>query len=343
MIFTRPTADEERLLAFAERRRRWRKSGLLGSESRDAESPATETPGAWKTSRLWTRIMFFALGLVCVAALFGCLDVLDVPGEEWITGIACIAIGEWLVRRGRFIHSGIEETLWIAGLYLMIFGLPGPPRNEGLLLFAAASFLAGARLLNGLFVAAALFYVFAYVSTQWNEELGAIVAIVVTIAAVAAATRILLRPFHDRALTWIVLIAPLYASIILVVEKSLTLLVVMAILLGALLAAGLRFRLHPPLLSALIVGVVLAGEISRRSRLLTETELFIWGLLAFAVAIVSTRAFRGRQRGVTSDRILDDPVLGLAEIAGTVVIAPTAEAQPHRGGEFGGGGATTEW
>src|SRR5688572_24446751 len=98
---------------------------------------------------LFVALLFFVLTSVGVFAFYMLTE------NGILTAALAIALAEFLIRVRRWFHTGVESALWIGGLFAIVADLPGPPRAEGMLLFAAASAIAGARVRNPLFGALA--------------------------------------------------------------------------------------------------------------------------------------------------------------------------------------------
>ena len=144
---------------------------------------------AWRRNSLGLSIVFFVLTAIAVLATFGFFKLIDLPGAGFITAAICLALAEWLIRTRSFFGTGIESALWLGGLFAFIFGLPGEGRTEVVLLFAAASAIAGWRVRNALFGGLAMALVIGYFIAKNQNVVAILTAIVVTLLAVAALSR----------------------------------------------------------------------------------------------------------------------------------------------------------
>jgi len=339
----RPTVSEERLLEVRGRAKRWTKSGLLSPTG--AEGVGRLAP-RWKESGRFARVAFFFLTLLCVGAFYGIQAVPDFGPRGWFTALAAIGVAELLVNRAGFLRTGVEEALYIGGLYAFILGLPGPPRNEGLLLFAIATLVAGLRFANAFFVAGSVAWTLVYAVTEWDESSAMLLALAVAVIAAIISRKTFERPLVDRSLAWITLMAPPLAVAFYFDDEWMAFIWIAAVVAVALGVAGVLGRTHPPLVASLMTGAFVVTELTRRSDLALRSALFAWGVGIGIVAIAAERLLRGRRTGITSTRLLDDPESRLLELAGTIAIAPTKAAAPREpgfepgGGEFGGGGAS---
>lgn len=351
----RPTVAEERNIALGDAFAAWNRSGLVDGAARRAVEEASAT--TWKTSSLLARAGMFLLGLLTIAALYWFLDALGVPAHEWVTAAAALAASEVLIRKGRLFASGIEEALWLVGCFCIILGLPGPQRDEGLLLFALAFAIASWRLLNPLFAPLAVWLVAFYLGVKLDTE-AATGWTVIAAGAVALRLTVVLwrRPYVGRAISIVAFAAAPVAWMVFAgaghadgsgVPAWLApgpLLGVAALAVAALLV-GIRWRLHAPLAGGLL-GLAAAGYELRNLFLLPdEAKLVLAGLALFGAAWVLERRLRDT-RPITSRPLTADPFAPFAEMAAGAVVAPAPvmpETREGGGGGFGGAGSSGEW
>ncbi|HVS30995.1 MAG TPA: hypothetical protein VMS98_06025 [Thermoanaerobaculia bacterium] len=320
-----PSVAEERAMALARKYERF--------------EPQLRT--AWRSNGLFVSIVFSVLTLIAVAATFGFFHLLEMP-KGFITAAIAIAVAELLIRRLRFFGTGVESALWLGGLFALIFGLPGEGRAEAILLFAAASFVAGARVRNAWFGALGLVLITAYFALRDLDAVALAFPLALTLMAVVALMREWQRPSTESFFSIAVVVMPAAGAIAgprLEPGWALFWLVAAA----ALLVSGLRMR-HHALLTASGVAVVIAA-IAGRDVLPwpAEWQLIAAGALLMASAVLATRVLRGRERGIV---IAPEAAGDSLEILATLQLSPTVETVPRqegRGGSFGGAGASGEF
>ncbi|HUP49159.1 MAG TPA: hypothetical protein VNA04_10260 [Thermoanaerobaculia bacterium] len=296
----------------------------------------------WRSNGVVLSIVFFALTSIGILALYGFLYQIKLT---WLTGILSIALAEFLIHGRRFFGTGVESALWLGGLFALIFELPGPPREEGLLLFAAAAALAGWRMRNGFFGALAALFVMRYTAARGDETVAASVAVVLSLAALAALGREWGRPSTERL--WIALLIIPPVSLLIDVPR---LLPWWAALMGGMaigsLAAGLRIRTHAPLIASAVY-LALSTAILAAHDLLpltVEWRLITGGALLLAASAALARLLRDRTGGIVTMPATSAPFEEAAQIVGTLALQPrVAQAPQEPGGRFGGAGATGEF
>lgn len=328
------------MLELAERAKAWVRSGLLTGDA-EVRRRAPEL----RVFRLWARAALFVLTIVCVAALYG-LFHLTVGLEGWLSAALCLALAEFLIRRSRFFRTGVEEALWIGGLFALIIGLPGPPKNEGLLLFGLACLIAGLRLLQPLFLALSPLFGLIWLMTELDTgEAGGWLALAISVVATFLLRQEIRRPSIDWMLALLVAGSPLLAWIAFEIDSSITSLQLAAVLLTilVLVVTGAISRLHPPLFGAMLVAVPAGFELGERFPMRADLKMLLAGLIVFGCGVALDRLLRQPPRGVTSRRLVREEGLELLEIAAVTPLAPPATPGPDRGGEFGGAGASDEW
>jgi hypothetical protein len=363
----RPTPAEERWHELAVR---------LGKPPGTA--PFAQRSGAWRRARLPTRCALFLAGQVAAVMAYVVLDLLHAPFALSGAGVAEIVLAEWLIRQRRLYASGIEEALELSGLLLIGYDLVsagvGFPAASITWVVAAAFAIAGARLLNALFMTvAAIACVAAIVynsglHSPWLElhdgRIASLLCYLIAIAALAAGARTYSRPAHDRMLDWLVVAMPVagylwsagvptdYVVADYRHDHSLyTLYTPLAPLaFGALaLFTGLRRRTHAPVLAAMLCAACVAYELRSLSGWPYQVRFMVWGAVLLVAAIVVERWLRRPRRGITSLNVgAGSETADLLQLAGAAVIAPQAQAAPAPsfkggGGGFGGGGASGQY
>lgn len=302
---------------------------------------------AWRRNSLGLSIVFFVLTSIAVLATFGFFKLIDLPGAGWITAAISLALAEWLIRTRSFFGTGIEPALWLGGLFAFIFGLPGEGSTEVILLFAAASAIAGWRvrnpLLGGLSVALAIGYLLAK-----NQNAAAVAAaIAVTLLAVAALSREWQRPSTEALWRVIAIVPTAVAMLGSLLRVEAWWAFVFFTLALVLVAAGLRLRAHTPLIAAAVNSAIGLAVLAAHDLLpfAPEWQLMMGGAILLAASAVIARAVRGRTTGIvtTPDSLTrsDDDL----ELLATIAAQPRVDATPAAsdGGRFGGAGSTGEF
>jgi len=292
----------------------------------------------WRTYGVLAQLVFFALTCAGVFALYWFL-----PGAKGlITAVIAIALAEYLIRARHWFFTGIESGLWIGGLFAVIFDLPGEGKPEALLLFAAASAIAGARVRNPLFGALAAGFTMHYLETRY--DLGVLFALVCGLLAIIALCRTWQRPSTEWLWIAIATLLPLagYAE---ADAKWRTVTIALYAAYGALaLILAIRKRHHAFFAAAGIGFAVAAIELARILALRDEAKFAIAGTLLLAISLTISRALRNRTTGFvsTKDTTADANLLELAAtIAATPHHSPAAtESRPEGDGNFGGAGAS---
>ena len=158
-----------------------------------------------KGRTLFLQLLFFVLTFVGVFAFYFLCGELQLP-KGYLTAAVALGLAEYLILGRGWKHTGVEDALWIGGLFAILHDYDGNA-DHILLFYAAASAVAGARVRNPLFGALAAVFVTAYMETK--HDLGVLTALAfATIALVA-----LCRTWRRRSTEWlwiaIALILPL--------------------------------------------------------------------------------------------------------------------------------------
>ena len=322
MILAWPTAEEERARALRK---------LIGKEI---------APSPWRSHSAIVALVFF--GLTCLAVAAPAILIAYAP-----TGAAAILLGELLIRKNRFAGTGIESALWIGGLFCLILALPGPPRAEGLLLFAAACAIAGVRVRNPLFGAGAAAFVVAYVYDK-SEAAAWLVALAIGAAASIALLRTWRRPSTEQLFIALAIVMPIAAYMAREFREFHSNPAILLLYAGYGIAAivlGLAKR-HRALLVAGAIAIVIARIEAHDWIRFTEWSLMADGVLLLIIGVVAHSALRGRTRGIVVTPATITPYDEAMQIVATVAVAPphAAPQETQRavggGGTFGGAGSS---
>jgi hypothetical protein len=323
MIVVWPTAAEERARALHR---------LIGKDV---------VPPAWRSHSVIVSLVFFFLTSLAIAAPAALIS-------SFVAGVAAVVIGEMLIRIGRFAGTGIESALWIGGLFCMIFALPGPPRAEGLLLFAAACAIAGARVRNPIFGACGALFVIAYI---YDKSPGAAfgAAVAIGIAAAMALPRRWQRPSTEHLFIALALVMPVAAYVAHEIKAFHSDPLLLALYAGYGITAiilGLWAR-HRALLIVGAIAIIIARVEAHDWLAFSEWSLMADGILLLIAGVIAHWALRGRTRGIVVTPASVTPYDEAMQIIGTVALAPphaTVHAEEPRevgeGGTFGGAGSS---
>lgn len=360
------SVDEERQLELRNRVSGWKGGALLSDEEAARLLAAIPTP--WRVSGIAGRIVSFGLSVLLVVAAFWFFDLLNLP-KGFLAALLAVGAAEYLIRSRKLLRTGIEEGLYIAGLYAFIFGLPGEGAPEAMLLFVAASSIAALRLRQPLFAVVALVQLVAYVIWRADKanigelNIGLLVAALTLLCSVVAlrlSRRLWESPAVDAVFAIIVAVAPVATYSALMAgyggEKVPVVFGALLVAYGAILFfVGIRERMHAPLVGAALLVGVIAFDLGARMPLLREWKLIGGGIVLLAATLVAERRLRGRRRGLTSDAlesIRDQEVLDMAAAA---ALAPhgrphtpeqpepspeVTESSDSSSSSFGGGGST---
>jgi len=340
-------AQDERNHAVRERAGQWCEEGLIDAETRRAVEASIVVP--WRTYGVISQCVFFVLTAIGMGAAYGLAEIIHVPKAGLFAGLAFLVAAEVLIH-ARWFGTGVEAALWIGGLFALITELPSTGAPEALLVIGAACAMAGVRVRNPIFGAAAAIFVMAYAEKKF--DLGVVTALVIAGIAVAALLRSWRRPSTEWL--WIVMalvlpVAGWFAADAQWRHATIALYAIFGFV--ALLLAFVK-RHHALLLSGAI-GITVAGvEFSKTVALPLELKLAAGGVFLFALAMIVSRALRSRTSGlvVTPAKLTaaDDAL----SIAGALIAShasqaeassATPEARPQGEGGFGGGGATGDY
>ncbi|HUF17214.1 MAG TPA: hypothetical protein VMS12_04125 [Thermoanaerobaculia bacterium] len=345
-----PETAEERLAVLRARLKTWERSGLIDAER--ARNLAESTRSRWIHSALVSRAIYFVLTLICVAAVYGLASLAGLP-EAPVTAILCLVVAEVLILRFGLFRAGPDEALYLAGLFLLIFARPGPPRDEVFLLISGALVLAGVRLRNGFFLTGSVIAAIVYLAVKSDQaEVAALLSLGVAFAGIALLNRNYLHPIRDRFFLWIIVVMPPFAYALLQLDgpgPGMYMIAGAFLIAAMLLLAGIAIRHHAPLLSGLLVAGIGGYETGQRMDIPIEFRLMFAGALIGTVVLILHRMFRDRTTGITSERLLQTEHPALLEPLAAAALAasqPSKERPSGReggGGRYGGGGASGEF
>jgi hypothetical protein len=329
MMHLWPDVEEERRIEFRGRARRW-----------ELKLPP-ETP-SWRWNGVLLAAVLFVLTLIPVVATFALLDHWKMRPEGLWTAVVAVAAAEVLILGFRFFRTGVESALWLGGLFAFIFGLKGPAKPEALLLFAAASAIAGLRVRQPLFGALAAVFVVSYWERKgWPGFAG--IAILISLAAVLALLREWRRPSNEYLFVGLAVITPLAGADTTPVWS-------LAFAAAAVICAaiGLRARMHAPLIAAAVHLAVAAGILAAHEILpwRAEWSAIVAGAILLAASLLISRELRGRTRGIVATPFEITGFDEALQIGATLALQPKAEIaddEGRGGGRFGGAGATGEF
>jgi hypothetical protein len=316
----------------------------------------------WRTNGVLLQAVFFVLTLFALGAFHGMITVFvfsalgdgheayATPGRGLFTGIVALVLAEYLIRVRRWFSTGAEAALWIGGLIALITELPRSGTPESILVIGAAFVVAGVRVRNPLFGAAAVICVVHYLEDRF--DVGLVAALLVATAALLALLRTWQRPSNEWLWIAIALLLPL-AGVVYADREWRTFTIVSYALFAAIaLALALARRHHAFFLAAIIGASVAATYLATMfPDVPIEARLALGGALLLAIAFTVSRALRGHTAGfvLTPEKLtpVDDQLQLAATFAAhtataTHSAAHAPEPQPGGGG-FGGAGASGDY
>lgn len=300
--------------------------------------------GLSKAHGLFIAIAFFVFTALGAGGMFGFCKLLDLPAG-WITAIVSIALAELLIRRFRFHGTGVESALWLGGLYAWIFGLPSQGKPEALLVFAAASAIAGWRVRNAFFGAVTIVLVIAYLGAKEWYVAALVAGILIAAGALAALAREWQRPSNEMLFVMTMVVAPIAGAVASMSETAPLWGFAYLALAIAQFAFGVRRRDRMALFGGAVSTVIAAIVMRDALPFAIEWKLILSGIVLFGISLSISRALRGRTRGLVLTPVKNAYEEAL-RVFGTAVFAPQAKAEPAPvggGGGFGGGGATGDY
>lgn len=284
---------------------------------------------------LFAQLLFFVLTCICLAALYWALGANGI-----VTGIAALALAEYLIGVRGWFRTGVESALWLGGLFALISELPHSGKPEALLVVAAAAAIAGARVRNPLFGALAAGLAMHYCEAKW--DLGVLIALVIATAAIALLCRTWQRPSNEWLFILIAVTLPLAGYAEADAKWRTTTIALYAGFGVAALIAAIAKRHHAFFLAAASGLAVAAIELARAIDAPLEAELAIGGAMLLALSLLVSRALGGRTRGFVATKEQLPEALDAIEIAAAIKISPSESpaGRENGGGHFGGAGAS---
>jgi hypothetical protein len=341
-----PSVAEEQRIELAERVGGWERAGVISPADRAALVAWAATP--WRVYKLPLRIGLFLLTWFAASSVAGLFFLALEEIGALVIGVTAIALAEWLIRGKRFFRTGVEEGLWIIGVFMILFQLGRFGLDDEKILIAItaiAILLAGVRLLNvpiamvGIAVGVIWFGVIAEGTLPAAIALGVIGG-----GAAALHLRPAERPFWSSLTGWTAALAPPLVWAILLLDHKPEAVIWASVATVAWLAAGIAFRSRALLAGGWLSLLALGYDLAERTRLLPEAKLVIGGGLLFLVAIALEKWLRTPRGGFTSIPLDDESLDGALQLVGVAAIAPGPLPEGREaGGRFGGAGASGEY
>lgn len=313
---------------------------------RDDVAAQLEVPG--RTSGLLAQIAFFVLTCVALGAFYGLTHICEIKFYGLVTGVVAIVLAEYLIGAKRWFFTGVEAALWLGGLLALISELPHSGKPEALLVVAAVGAIAGLRVRNPLFGAAAAIFVMVYFEERFN--LGVVYALSIAFAACLALLRTWRRPTTEALWIALALVMPIVGRFTAdPVWRDTT--ISLYLILGAVaLLLGIAKRHHALFLTAMIAFAIAGRDLSEKVTVPLEAKLALDGALLLALSFAISRLLRDRTRGFVLTPIQLTPLDDALQTAATLVFQPTSSAPPEPppapsggGGSFGGAGASGDY
>ncbi len=299
---------------------------------RDRTGLAVNVP--WKTYGLFPQVIFF---LLTCGALFAFHRIVFESGI--ITGVAALALAEYLIHRHRWYRTGVEAALWLGGLFAFISDLPNSGKPEAMLVLAAAAAIAGARLRHPIFGALAAGLVMHYFEKKW--DLGVLAALIIAVSAIVLLCRTWQRPSNEWLFILIAITLPC-AGWAEADAKWRTVTIALYAAFGVIAFIAAIVKPHHAFFLAAAEGFAVAAiELADELDAPPEVALGIGGALLLSLSLIVSRMLRDRTRGFVSTKE-QLPAADAIEIAGAISISPPAQpaARESGGGQFGGAGAS---
>ena len=298
----------------------------------------------WRTNGIVAQVFFFILTCIALGASYGLANVLRIPRPGLITGIAAIVLAEMLIAR-RWFFTGVEAALWIGGVFALISELPRSGTPESMLVIAAACAIAGARVRNPLFGAAAAVFVMLYCEERF--DLGVVCALVIALASCIALLRAWQRPSTEMLWIAMALMMPVAGRFTADARWRPMTIALYAIFGAVVLILAITRRHHALFLAAMIALGIAATDIAERIAAPAEAKFAVAGGVLLAIAFAISRALRDRTHGLVLTPIELTPFDDAMERGATLNLQP-AVAQPDPqlstgGGKFGGAGASGDF
>lgn len=303
--------------------------------------PAAQLPQPWHGYGLIGQIVFFLLTIAGIFAFYA------LTRGELLTSAVCLALAEFLINGRRWFGTGVEAALWIGGLISAVTALPNTGAPEGNLLVAAAAGIAGFRVRNPVFGAAAAYFVTRYFEDRF--DLGTLAALLIAVMALAALHRTWKRPSTEWLFIALVVTMP-FAGWSHADSRWSTLTIALHAAFAAIcFTCAVWKRHHGMFAGGAAAAIVAVSVLHERLRLPEELILAVAGATLLAASLLTARLLRGRTRGfvITREALtpFDDDLEGLATIAAAPAHSAgnPPEGRPQGDGGFGGAGATGDY
>jgi len=308
---------------------------------RELTGVAIDVP--WRAYNLFAQAVFFVVTGIGVYTLYKAVD-----DNGIITGVAALAVAEYLIRRHRWFRTGVESALWIGALFAFISELPNSGRPEAMLVLGAAAAIAGARVRNPLFGALAAGFAMHYFERKW--DLGVLFALVVAMIAMVLLSRTWRRPSTEWLFIAIALTLPLAGYAEADAAWRWTTIALYAAFGCIAFAFAIARRHHAFFLAAALGFTIASIELGRElSMLVPEAKLAIGGAFLLALSLVVSRLLRDRTHGFVATQEKLTPADDALAIAATIARQPAhhpsnvTTSREDGGGEFGGAGASGDY
>jgi hypothetical protein len=305
---------------------------------------AAQLEQPWRTNGLIVQALLFILTCVGLGAFYGFLTLLKFRYPGVIVALMAIAVAEYLIGRWRWYRTGVEAALWIGGLFAAISELPHSGRPESVLVVAAACAIAGARVRQPLFGAAAAVFVVQYFEARF--DLGVIAALLMSAAALMALLRTWKRPSNEWLFIAIALALPFAGYDEADPEWRTTTIALYSIYAVFAFVLGVKRRHHAFFLATMIGAALAAVELAELIAIEPEAPLFVAGASLLGIAFAVSRALRDNTRGFVLTPAKLTPFDDELELAATFAMkpeTPVSEAPKTGGGSFGGAGASGDY
>jgi len=319
----------------------------LRSESVWNESMAAQLEVPWRTNSVLAQCAFFLLTCFALSTFYGLLHLFESNREGLMTGVAAIVLAEYLMGARRWFFTGVETALWIGGVFALLSELPSSGKPEAMLVLAAGSAVAGARVRNPLFGALAAIFVMLYFEKRF--DLGVLCALVLALGACLALLRTWRRPTTEALWIAIALIMPIAGRFVADEYWRYTTILLYAIFGILALSLAIAKRHHALFLAAMISLAIGGADFVEKVLAPEEAKLAAGGALLLAIAFAISRTLRDRTHGLVLTPMPLTPFDDAAEIGVTLALQPSAPApepqaaSPAEGGSFGGAGASGDY
>lgn len=317
----------------------------LRDDGLSSDSIVAQLDVPWRANGLSGQIVFFILACVGAGAFYAMLNVLDIKRDGLITGLAAIAIAEYLIRSRRWFFTGVEAGLWFVGVFTLISELPDRGVPEAMLVLAAGAAIAGARVRNPLLGALAAIFIMLYAEKRF--DLGVVCALVIAAIGCIALLRAWQRPTTEALWIALTLVMPIAGRFEADRDWRDTTIILYAVFGIIALSLAIARRHHAFFLTAIIAFGIAGADLAKKITAPDEAKLAVAGTLLLAIAFAISRALRDRTHGFVLTPIQLTPFDDAAEIAATLAAQPAtpAPAQPASasGGNFGGAGASGDY